>query len=311
MIDVVKYNKYNEEEWNNLVSNSSVDTFLFYRDFIDYHSDRFTDSSFLFYKKGKVEAVLPGNIDGKTFYSHQGLTYGGIIPSKKMTSADILESFELLNTALKTAGIDNVIYKALPLIYQLSPVQEDLYALFRLGAVKIACNLSSTIFQNSKIPFNESRKSGLRKATKFGLTVSETDNFESFYKILENNLLTNHGTKPVHSLEELILLKSRFPNNIRLFCTSMNENIVGGCVVFEMKKVVHIQYISANDAGKEFGALDLLFDILINHRYAHIPVFDFGQSTENMGYYLNKSLIFQKEGFGGRGVVYDIYEYKL
>lgn len=311
MIDVVKYNKSNKEEWDKLVSNSSVDTFLFYRDFIDYHSDRFTDSSFLFYKKGKIEAVLPGNIDGKTFYSHQGLTYGGIIPSKKMTSVDILESFELLNTALKTAGINKVIYKALPLIYHLSPVQEDLYALFRLDAVKIACNLSSTIFQNSKIPFNESRKSGLRKAIKFGLTVSETDNFEPFYKILESNLLTNHGTKPVHSLEELFLLKSRFPNNIKLFCTFMDENIVGGCVVFEMKKIVHIQYISANDAGKELGALDLLFDILINHQYAHIPVFDFGQSTEKMGNYLNKSLIFQKEGFGGRGVVYDIYEYKL
>jgi hypothetical protein len=27
-----------------------------------------------------------------------------------------------------------------------------------------------------------------------------------------------------------------------------------------------------------------------------------------MGNYLNESLIFQKEGFGGRGVVYNIYE---
>ena len=35
------------------------------------------------------------------------------------------------------------------------------------------------------------------------------------------------------------------------------------------------------------------------------------ESTENMGNVLNESLIFQKEGFGGRGVIYDIYEYNL
>ena len=57
--------------------------------------------------------------------------------------------------------------------------------------------------------------------------------------------------------------------------------------------------------------LDLLFDYLINHEYTNYPYFDFGQSTENMGSVLNESLIFQKEGFGGRGMCYDIYEYEL
>lgn len=78
-----------------------------------------------------------------------------------------------------------------------------------------------------------------------------------------------------------------------------------------MDPVVHTQYISANLEGKEIGALDLLFDYLINTEYSNYKIFDFGQSTENNGIYLNESLIFQKEGFGGRGVVYDIYEYEL
>jgi hypothetical protein len=30
-----------------------------------------------------------------------------------------------------------------------------------------------------------------------------------------------------------------------------------------------------------------------------------------MGRYLNNALIFQKEGFGGRGIVYEIYEYNI
>jgi hypothetical protein len=87
--------------------------------------------------------------------------------------------------------------------------------------------------------------------------------------------------------------------------------VLGGTVLYITKKVLHTQYISASILGKESGALDLLFDELINKIFVDIPVFDFGQSTEQMGNLLNESLIFQKEGFGGRGVVYDIYKYTL
>ena len=86
---------------------------------------------------------------------------------------------------------------------------------------------------------------------------------------------------------------------------------LGGTLVYETGRVVHTQYISANLAGKNSGALDLLFDYLINKKYADIPIFDFGQSTENSGYILNENLIFQKEGFGGRGVMYNVYEYTI
>ena len=86
---------------------------------------------------------------------------------------------------------------------------------------------------------------------------------------------------------------------------------LGGTLLYITKQVVHTQYISANVEGKELGVLDLLFDYLINHEYTNYPYFDFGQSTEQMGHLLNVSLIFQKEGFGGRGMCYDIYEYGL
>jgi hypothetical protein len=59
------------------------------------------------------------------------------------------------------------------------------------------------------------------------------------------------------------------------------------------------------------GALDLLFHELINNYYVDYPIFDFGQSTEQNGNYLNGGLIFQKEGFGGRGAVYETYRYTL
>ena len=57
--------------------------------------------------------------------------------------------------------------------------------------------------------------------------------------------------------------------------------------------------------------LDLLFENLINEKYNHKEFFDFGQSTEQMGAVLNENLIFQKEGFGARGVCYDTYKYDI
>lgn len=311
MIEIKRYKPEDKEVWNELMTRSKIDTFLFNRNFIDYHSDRFYDHSFLIYKKGKVEAILPGNSSDGIYYSHQGLTYGGLVSSITMTTTDVLNTFQLVNEEIKKDGIKKVIYKPVPTIYHLMPSQEDIYALYQLGATKIGCNISSTIFLNNKIPFTESRKSGIRKAKKNNISIEESCDFEGFWQILEDNLMNTYNKKPVHSLDEIQHLKNNFPENIKLFTAVYENCIVGGCVLFIMKNIIHIQYISANEFGKQNGALDLLFDILINELFTNYKIFDFGQSTEQMGRYLNNGLIFQKEGFGGRGIVYEIYEYNI
>ena len=225
---------------------------------------------------------------------------------------DILETFQTINDYLKNIGIEKVIYKPLPYIYHQIPSQEDLYALFRTtNAHIIGRNISSTIYQENKIKFIESRKSGIRKAISHNITIRMTDDYESFWQILNTNLKNKYGVAPVHTLDEIKLLQTRFPKNIKLYLAYKNEEVLGGTVLYLTKQVVHTQYISANLEGKELGVLDLLFDYLINHEYTNFPIWDFGQSTEDMGHILNESLIFQKEGFGGRGMCYDIYEYNL
>lgn len=311
MIEIIRYNSDLKKEWDNLVSNSRNGTFLFYRDYMDYHAERFIDCSFLVLRKGKFTGLIPGNIDNKSFHSHQGLTYGGLVTNTKIKSTEIAEVFNLINNELGKLGIIEVIYKPVPLIYHRIPSQEDIYLLFLNNAKKIGCHISSTIYQNSKIGFVESRKSGIRKSIREGIKISDSVDLNSFWMILNENLKTKFGIKPVHSLSEIELLISRFPKNIKLYVAEYKDRIVAGTILFLMKNIVHVQYISANEKGKEKGALDFLFDQLINKIYANIPVFDFGQSTERMGQVLNEDLIFQKEGFGGRGVVYEIYKYEL
>lgn len=312
MFEVVRYSVEQKSIWNQFVSDSKNGTFLFDRNYMDYHSDRFEDSSLVIYRKGKIYSLLPANRVGNVLYSHQGLTYGGMIVNDKVTVAESVDMFQVLNAYLKKCGLNRVIYKPIPFIYHQHPAQEDLYALFRTtGARIIGRNISSTIVQSNKIKFIESRKSGIRKALANGITIKLSDNLAAFWEILDTNLKNKYGVAPVHTLSEMQLLCSRFPQNIKLYLAYKDDVALGGTLLYLTKQVVHTQYISANIEGKELGVLDLLFDYLINCEYTNYSYFDFGQSTEQMGNILNKSLIFQKEGFGGRGICYDIYEYTL
>jgi hypothetical protein len=311
MFEITVYNQTFKNEWDEFIKISRNGTFLFQRNYMDYHSDRLKDCSFLFLAKGKVQAVLPANVMDNVLHSHQGLTYGGLVTSNKANAADVLQIFQQLNEFIKGMGIQRIIYKPVPNIYHKIPSQEDLYALHRINAKKIGCALSSAIFQNNRISFSELRKRGVKKAQKENLTISHSMDFIPFINLLNDNLQKKYGTSAVHSSDEITHLQSLFPDNIKLFIAEKSGEMIAGAVVFIMSNVIHVQYIVANDTGKQTGALDFLFHELINNTFAHIPVFDFGISTERLGEYLNENLIFQKEGFGGRGVVYETYEYLI
>ena len=311
-MEIRRYRREDKELWNSFVSKARNATFLFDRNYMDYHADRFDDNSFMFYHKGKLKAVLPANVAGDTLYSHQGLTYGGLLLDKKATVEDVLECFDSLNSWLRENGISKVVYKALPWIYQQYPSEEDLYALtWKCKAQLISRNIASTIVIDNKLKFAESRKSGIRKALSLNIEVGESNDVDGFWHVLEDNLGNRYNAKPVHTASEMKLLMSHFPNNIRLYVAKMNGEIVGGTLIYVTPQVVHTQYISASVEGKKHGALDLLFDYIINKVYANCRYFDFGKSTEQGGAYLNEPLIFQKEGFGGRGVCYDWYQWEL
>ena len=280
-MEIRRYRREDKELWNSFVSKARNATFLFDRNYMDYHADRFDDNSFMFYHKGKLKAVLPANVAGDTLYSHQGLTYGGLLLDKKATVEDVLECFDSLNSWLRENGISKVVYKALPWIYQQYPSEEDLYALtWKCKAQLISRNIASTIVIDNKLKFAESRKSGIRKALSLNIEVGESNDVDGFWHVLEDNLGNRYNAKPVHTASEMKLLMSRFPNNIKLYVAKMNGEIVGGTLIYVTPQVVHTQYISASVEGKKHGALDLLFDYIINKVYANCRYFDFGKSTE-------------------------------
>jgi hypothetical protein len=309
MLRVERYSESEKMVWDDFVRKSKNGTFLFLRDYMDYHSDRFQDHSLLIWdEEGKLIALLPANQQQATMVSHGGLTYGGFITDERMKVPKMLEVFETTFSYLQRELFRRLVYKTVPHIYHRLPAEEDRYALFLCNAILIRRGVLAVVSRDEGLPFQERRMRGVKRARRNELLVKESDDFRSYWEILTSRLLKAHNARPVHSLAEIELLRSRFPNNIRLFACFRDSTMLAGVVVYETERVARAQYIAASEHGQEVGGLDLVFSELLTKYYASKPFFDFGTSDEKDGRYLNRGLIDQKEGFGARAIVHDHYQ---
>ncbi|MBR7017975.1 MAG: GNAT family N-acetyltransferase [Prevotella sp.] len=312
MFEIRRYTPEKAGEWNRFVQQSKNGTFLFDRQYMDYHADRFHDHSVMCYLKGKLYALLPANADDGILYSHQGLTYGGLVMDDKATAANTVKLFHAINDYYRGEGIRRIIYRPTPWIYHRIPAEEDLFAIYNeCRGQMTAKEISSCIVIPHPTKWSTLRNRCVKKAERHGITVRMTDDYEAFWQILSQNLFHKYGLRPVHTIEEIRLLQSRFPDNIQLVGAYHDGRLIGGMLLYLTPLVIHSQYIAADEKGKQTGAIDLIMHHLL-HEMTHRQVFfDFGKSTEEHGDKLNENLIHQKEGFGGRGVCYDTYEWTL
>lgn len=296
--------------WNEFIRNSRNGNFLFDRNYMDYHADRFPDSSFLFFADEKLCAVIPGTLDSEgTFGSHSGLTFGGFVLDDSVGVSAVGTLFELLDAELKSLGAKRVVYKPLPWIYAERPSQEDLYWLFRKNA-KLSARLISCTLEPGTTQPSSKKKYYLHKGIREGLVFSESVDYEKFWDLLDDCLVEGHGAHPVHSKAELNLLAGRFPQNIKLFTVTRDGELLSGSVVYVSSRVAHSQYLASSAKGRALHAMDFLMLNEIN-RFPEQRFFDWGTSCEERGRVLNEGLAHQKETYAGRGVAYDIYEYAL
>ena len=95
-IRIEKYSSERALEWNSFIKNCRNSMFMFDRNYMDYHSDRFRDHSLMFFHENELFAVLPMNEKDDSFISHGGLTYGGLMVNEKMKQSTMIECIELL-----------------------------------------------------------------------------------------------------------------------------------------------------------------------------------------------------------------------
>lgn len=309
----IKYDGDFKPQWDRFVTASRNGTFLFMRDYMDYHAYRFDDFSIIALKDGNPAAMLPANItpDG-VLHSHQGLTYGGwILPPAHLDCVSMMEMWQPWLDFCRKQGLRSIDYKPLPYIYACRPSQEDLYLLFRSDASLESCLISSTVELAENPGFNTLQRRHLRKGMATGAMVMETDDVESFMAMTRECLADRHDSAPVHSTSEISMLREHFPKNIRIFCAFVDDVMHAGVMIYDTGIVAHCQYISTTPLGRELNLLSIVFHHLIGETFSSRRYFDFGTSNEQAGHFLNEGLYRQKASLGGSGVAYTRYSIPL
>jgi hypothetical protein len=316
-LTIEPYADASREEWEELVGRAPMATFLHRRRFLDYHGDRFEDASAIVRDaRGRCAAVFPAARDPAIparVSSHVGATYGGLIHAGTLGASGSLEAVELLAAHYASLGFRELRYKAVPWIYGRAPFDEDVYALWRSGAVLARCDLSVAFRLDSRRRASGGRRDSIRKARAAGVLASRDDAaLEEMWPVLEANLSERHAVAPTHRLEEIEELKRRFHDEIAIVAGRIEGRLVAGAVLFLMHPVVHLQYTCTSDEGRRHGALDAVLEHSIGLAAQDgAMIFDFGISTEREGTVLNEGLHFYKQTFGGGGLVYPTFDLTL
>ena len=309
MVSIETYNNSFKDDWNKFIDFSKNSTFLFKRDFMDYHSDKFKDHSLLVYNNSELVALFPLNINDGKVYSHQGLTYGGIIVKDDIKFVKFLELFIEILKYLNNLSIHKLYIKQIPIIYNSSFNGELDYLCYISRGIIYRRDIISVIDMQTDFKISKDRIQGYKRGLKNNLEVKETNDFDEFWNsILIPTLSDKHSVKPVHSLNEIKQLKSNFRENIKQYNVYQNDKIVAGTTIFQTKNVAHVQYIGSTPDKNSLGSLDFLFYNLIKEYYSNYKYFDFGNSHEKDGMKLNQGLNYWKEGYGARSLTQDFYE---
>lgn len=305
-MDIISYNNTLEKEWDKFVMNASRNGCIFHTQrFLSYHhKGKFVDNSLLFRNK-EINAVFPACLMDNGLRSHAGSSFGGLVISKDIGIECIDSIIENLCTYAQDYNLSYVDMTLTPYIYNTIPSEEVEFLLvrkgYKLAKMDLACALPLTEnnFRNSTF---RSVKSAISNNI---LIVFDDSDFDTYWKILDNNLRTKHNAVTTHTLDEIKKLKKMFPDKVLLVSAYYNGNMIAGAVIIiGNDNSFEVFYMAQNYDYQNLRSMNLIiYDIYMWGSRNQFKFMNLGVSTENQGKDINWSLFHFKEGFNGRGVI--------
>lgn len=183
---VKRYESADYDSWNDFIGQARNATFLFHRDFMEYHKDRFEDCSLVVLDGEKWVAVLPANVVGDEIFSHQGLTYGGLLYDEKVKLASVIAIFMTVLSFLNQSSIQKMQLKLIPSIYHQKPAEELSYALFLAEAKLIRRDTLAVIDSSESHSLSKMSKRGVKIGIKNQMVIKEVAVFDDFWNEILN-----------------------------------------------------------------------------------------------------------------------------
>ena len=310
---VKQYQESDYTNWNAFIGQAKNATFLFHRDFMEYHKDRFEDFSLLIFENEKLVAVLPANRVDNIVFSHQGLTYGGLVYADKLKGVNVVTVLDTIFCFFKESGLKSFYYKPIPSFYVSQGNAEIDFFLIKKGAFLDRKEMNLAINLAMPLTISKSKLKHFRKIEELDIEWVEEQQLESFWGlVLEPRLVEKYKAKPVHSLLEISKLKVNFPNNIKQFSVYYDGVIIAGITLFQTETVVKSQYGATTKKGEELRALDFLYINLIKkYQQEGKLFFDMGIVNEDNKPGYHAGLLKQKEELGCSVYSQDFYKMNL
>lgn len=236
-----RLNEGGYSEWQEFLHASNNGTIFHDLDFLAYHPpDRFDVHHLLFRRRGNLLALFPAAIvrheSKAVLRSPYGASVGGFVTREGVRLDECLELVDALVEYATGVGVDAVEMTTVPTIYHATPHHHLDFALFTQGFTYVRRLLVSALDLASIVgdpmdAFEGRMRTAIRKALKAGVMVAESDQWRAFYDILLENK-AKHGATPTHTLEELLDLKQRLPERVRLYLGYAEGRPVAGVLVF-------------------------------------------------------------------------------
>ncbi|MDD3966459.1 MAG: GNAT family N-acetyltransferase [Candidatus Neomarinimicrobiota bacterium] len=314
-MDILRFDAEKHGFWDAFVRSANNGTLFHERQFLNYHpAGRFIDHSLVFMDGKLPVGLFPAVEDTREgrriLHSHRGSSYGGIVQPPNQGVEKNFRMLRSLNRYAEEQGFDRIVMTLPPDIYnrQLNNYLE--FACFRHGYAYLKREISSVLALEDNIDgniakFKSSNRTAFRRGEKMGVHVRISEDFAAFYAILKNNLKIRHGVSPTHSLQELIDLKKRYPERIRLYGAYLNDTMIAGIVMFDANSRVTLAfYISHNEDFQEYRGVNVLFkEVIADSILRGFSYLDYGIFTVDME--PNFGLARFKESFGAGGVFRD------
>jgi hypothetical protein len=305
--DVRLYDPAMKEQWDGFIAQAKNGNFLFFRDYMEYHRDRFHDHSIMFFVDRGLLACLPANRVGATLHSHQGLTYGGLVMHRDIRRGQVFAIMSALKRHMRSQRIAVLRYRPMPHLYHALPADEDIDALTRLGGHVIDARATCAVMTADRTSFSMNRRQDVKRFAKSALAVSRSYDFPAFMELCAAHLWRSHAARPVHTVEEIARLAARFPDFIQLYAVHRETEMIAGIVVYRNSGCAKIQYIAQSEPAEQLGALAAIYEHILDRALARGVWLEFGHSVDPRGF-VNEGVHAYKESLGARTVQIRDYE---
>lgn len=311
-IEVVRYSEALREQWDNFVAHSHQGTLFHTRAFLAYHPpERFQDESLLFFKKGKLLAVLPAAIrahdETRVLCSHPGASFGGFAVPADLALAETEQVIAAFLHHCQDNVYAGVELTLAPQIYFARPNHHVEYLLYRHGFRYRKRDMTSGVALAGFVEsWPREMKRAARRAEKRGVKIEESEDWETFYALLAQHMWQRHRVRPTHSLEELQRLRALCPQRVRLFAAFVEEEMIAGTVLFLCNRsaALAFYYVSRREGFQNHhGFAALCAEVLQWCARQNFHYLDFG--TYTIDSQPNWGLADFKESLGGRGFFRD------